>query len=153
MLLASASRHLASKIAENLGCGSQTVRNAIHDFNERGMAALVAGSSVPKQVHAAFDEAEGRVPTADAPPLPREFGKESSLWTLEMVAEVTFEEGLTERRVRGETIRATLSRLLGVSWKRAKRWISSPIPNTNEKKEARSADGSGRRESGVGVGL
>ena len=42
---------------------------------------------------------------------PREFGRDSSLWTLEMAAEVAFEEGSPRARL-GETIRATLSRLL-----------------------------------------
>jgi hypothetical protein len=41
---------------------------------------------------------------------------------------VAFEEGITKRRVSGETIRATLSRLLGDRWQRAKRWITSPDP-------------------------
>jgi hypothetical protein len=45
-----------------------------------------------------------------------------------MAAEAAFEEGLTQRRVSGETIRATLSRLLGIRWLRAKRWITSPDP-------------------------
>jgi hypothetical protein len=66
---------------------------------------------------------------------PREFGIESSLWTLSMAAEVAFEEGITERQVSGETIRATLSRLLGVRWMRAKRWITSPDPLYERKKE------------------
>ena len=38
-------------------------------------------------------------------------------------------------RVSGETIRATLSRLLGVRWMRAKRWITSPDPLYERKKE------------------
>lgn len=38
---------------------------------------------------------------------PREFGYDTSLWTLGMAAEAAFEEGLTDRRVSGETIRAT----------------------------------------------
>jgi hypothetical protein len=59
---------------------------------------------------------------------PREFGHQSSLWTLQMAAEVAFEEGLTEKPISGETIRATLSRVLGVRWMRAKRWITSPDP-------------------------
>ena len=50
-----------------------------------------------------------------------------------MAAEVSFEEGITERRVTGETIRATLSRL-GVRWERAKRWIESPDPEYARKK-------------------
>ena len=64
---------------------------------------------------------------------PRKYGKESSLWTLRMAAEVSFEEGITERRVSGETIRATLARL-GVRWERAKRWIESPDPEYGRKK-------------------
>jgi hypothetical protein len=65
---------------------------------------------------------------------PREFGYESSLWTLEMASEAAFEAGLTQRRVSGETIRATLSRLLGIRWMRAKRWITSPDPFYERKK-------------------
>jgi hypothetical protein len=51
-----------------------------------------------------------------------------------MAAEAAFEEGLTHRRVSGETIRATLSRLLGIRWQRAKRWITSPDPLYERKK-------------------
>ncbi len=59
---------------------------------------------------------------------PRRFGKQTSLWTLEMDAEVCFEERITEGRVTGETVRTTLARL-GVRWLRAKkRWITSPDP-------------------------
>jgi uncharacterized protein (DUF2342 family) len=65
---------------------------------------------------------------------PREFGYETSLWTLEMAAEAAFEARLTDRRVSGETIRATLSRLLGIRWQRAKRWITSPDPLYERKK-------------------
>jgi transposase len=56
ILLASSRGEHPPRIAENLGCGSQTVRNAIHAFNARGLDALKAGSSRPREVHAAFDE-------------------------------------------------------------------------------------------------
>ncbi len=57
ILLASARGERAPQIAKNLGCGQQTVRDAIHDFNERGLDALKASSSRPREeVHAAFDE-------------------------------------------------------------------------------------------------
>jgi hypothetical protein len=39
-----------------------------------------------------------------------------------------------DERVSGETIRATLSRLLSVRWMRAKRWITSPDPLYERKK-------------------
>jgi hypothetical protein len=64
---------------------------------------------------------------------PRNFGKGTSLWTLELAAEVSFEEGLTEERITGESVRATLARM-GVSWERAKRWITSPDPEYARKK-------------------
>jgi transposase len=134
ILLASARGLSPPKIARSLGCSSQTARNAIHAFNERGMDALVEGSSRPKRVHAAFDERRAEALRGMLHRSPREFGYHSSLWTLEMAAEAAFEEGLTRRRVSGETIRATLSRLLGIRWQRAKRWITSPDPLYERKK-------------------
>jgi len=65
---------------------------------------------------------------------PRELGRETSLWTLEMAAQVAFEEGLTKERVSVEAIRSTLMRLLRVRWQRAKRWITSPDPLYERKK-------------------
>lgn len=134
VLLASSRGGEAPQIAENLGCGRQTVRDAIHDFNARGLDALEAGSSRPNRTRAAFDEERAERLRALLHRSPREFGHESALWTLSMAAGVAFEEGLTGRRVSGETIRATLSRLLGIRWMRAKRWITSPDPLYERKK-------------------
>ena len=133
ILLASARRERAPRIAENLGCGSQTARNAIHDFNERGLAALTPGSSRPREVHADFDAGEAESLRQMLHHRPSEFGKEGTFWTLAMAAEVSFEEGITERRVSAETIRVTLARL-GVRWERAKRWMESPDPAYARKK-------------------
>ena len=43
MLLASSRGEEVPQIARNLGCGQQTVRDAIHDFNERGLGMPCAG--------------------------------------------------------------------------------------------------------------
>src|ERR671914_546506 len=64
---------------------------------------------------------------------PRTFDKPTSLWTLELAAQVSFQQGLTPEQVSGETIRATLARL-GVRWQRAKAWITSPDPAYARKK-------------------
>jgi hypothetical protein len=64
---------------------------------------------------------------------PRAFGKPTSLWTLALAAEVAHERGLTEQRVSDETVRQAIGRL-GVGWKRAKRWITSPDPLYAQKK-------------------
>lgn len=137
ILLASVRGQSPPKIAASLGCGSQTARNAIHAFNERALDALVARSSRPRRTHAAFVEEEEEGAAEALKELlhhsPREFGRKTSLWTLADAAQVSFEEGLTERRVSGETVRATLARL-GVRWKRAKRWITSPDPEYARKK-------------------
>jgi transposase len=127
------------EIAKSLGCAQQTVRDAIHDFDHRGLDALVARSSRPRRTREAFDEQSAEALREMLHRSPREFGYESSLWTLEMAAQASFEEGLTRRRVSGETLRATLSRLLGVRWMRAKRWITSPDP-LYERKKAGASD-------------
>ncbi len=135
-LLASADGSNALQIARSLGCHDQTVRNAIRQFNEGGLEeALSRGSSRPRTVHAAFDDQRAEALREMLHRNPREFGRPTGLWTLEMAAEVSFEEGLTEGRVTGETVRATLSRM-GVRWLRAKRWITSPDPEYARKKGA-----------------
>jgi len=103
MLLASSRRNEVPQIAENLGCGQQTVRDAIHDFNDRGLDALTPGSSRPKRTRAVFDENRAEQLREMLHRSPREFGRDSSLWTLEMAAQVAFEEGLVERRVSGQS--------------------------------------------------
>ncbi len=134
ILLASSRGESPPQIAKNLGCSSQTVRNAIHDFDLRGLDALIAGSSRPKRTHAAFGVERSREALQELlHRSPREFGRQSTWWTLAMAAEVSFEEGITEKRVTGETIRATLLRL-GKSWRRAKGWIESPDPEYARKK-------------------
>ncbi len=133
ILLASARGERAPAIARQLGCDDQTVREAIHTFNAKGLAALQPGSRRAKTIHRAFDAAGAEQLRALLHQSPRTFDKPTGLWTLELAAEVSFERGLTAERVSGETIRATLRRL-GVRWKRAKRWITSPDPEYARKK-------------------
>ena len=133
ILLASARGESAPHIARQLGCDDQTVRNAIAAFNTRGLAALRKGSSRPHRFRVAFDLARGEQLRALLHQSPRTFGKSTSVWTLELAADVSFERGLTAGRVSGETIRATVERL-GLRWKRAKRWITSPDPEYARKK-------------------
>jgi hypothetical protein len=46
---------------------------------------------------------------------------------------VSFAEGITPALVSDETIRETLKRM-GLGWKRAKHWITSPDPEYTRKK-------------------
>ena len=135
VLLASARGERAPQIAHSLGCDPQTPRNAIRAFNRCGLASLRRGSSRPHTIHAAFPGEQGGKLRALLHQSPRAFGKATSLWTLELVAQVSFEKGLTPQRVTGETVRATLVRL-GTRWLRAKQWITSPDPAYARKKGA-----------------
>src|SRR5215208_2740598 len=80
ILSASSRGERAPRIALNLGCASQTVRDAIHDFNERGLDALDAKSSRPKKNRDAFDRKSAEALREMLHRSQREFGYESSLW-------------------------------------------------------------------------
>jgi transposase len=138
IVLASARGERAPAIAQHLGCDDQTVREAIRAFNARGTAALQRGSQRAKTSRAAFDPAGAARLRALLHQSPRAFGKPTSVWTLDLAAEVSFEQGLTRSRVSDETIRLTLKRL-DIGWKRAKRWITSPDPAYARKKVAATA--------------
>ncbi len=133
IVLASARGESAPQIARQLGCDKQTVLNAIHAFNCAGLAALRRGSNRPHAPRVAFSAAAREGLRDLLHRSPRDFGKPTSAWTLGLAAEVSFERGLTAERVSAETVRATLERL-GVRWRRAKAWITSPDPEYARKK-------------------
>jgi transposase len=127
ILLASARKETARRIARILGCDDQTVRNVIQKFNAIGLDVLKAGSHRPHNISAAFAPEKIEQLKDILHQSPRNFGKETSLWTLNLLAEVSFSEKVAERLVTGEAIRITLKRF-DISWKRAKHWITSPDP-------------------------
>jgi transposase len=133
ILLASAEGQHTTTIAQTLRGHDQTVRHAIHAFNQRGVAALRPQSSRPHRTPAVF-EADGRERLrALLHQNPRPVGKATSRWTMALAAEVSFAQGLTPRQDSGETIRQAL-KPLGVRWKRAKHWLTSPDPAYVRKK-------------------
>src|SRR5262249_53799557 len=127
ILLASAQGLKPSRIRARLGCSAQTVRNAIRAFHAAGTDCLGEGSHRPRSARPEIDDGGRERLRGLLHRRPRDFGKPTSLWTLALAAEVAFAEGLTARLVSGETIRQALKRL-GVGWKRAKTWITSPDP-------------------------
>ena len=138
IVLASARGAHAAAIARSLGCSEQGVRDALRAFNARGLAALTRRSSRPATTHPASDAAGAERLRELLHRSPREFGRDTGLWTLPLAAEVSCAEGLTAGPVSGETVRATLARL-GVRWQRAKRWIVSPDPAYRRKKASATA--------------
>lgn len=134
ILLASARGERAPAIAYQLGCDDQTVRNVIKGFNTAGLSVLHEGSSRPHRLRTTFSE-EGLERLRDVlHRSPHDFGKQQGLWTLELAAQVSFEQGITPTLVSDESVRRALKRLK-TNWKRAKHWITSPDPLYLKKKQ------------------
>lgn len=133
ILLSSSQGQTPSEIAKRVGRTDQTVRNVIRAFEEEGLVCLVRKSNRPHNLRTIFDESGVEVLREILHQSPRNYEKPTSIWTLELAAEVSFEEGLSSHKVSTETIRSAMKRL-GKSWQRAKHWIVSPDPEYERKK-------------------
>ncbi len=136
ILLASARGEPVGAIAVLVGYSGQAVRQVIHAFHRQGLAVLQPRPRVPHTLYYCFDTPAAERLRELLHQSPRTYGKQTSVWTLELAAEVAYAQGLTAWRVSDETVRATLARM-GVRWQRAKHWIDSPDPEYARKKARR----------------
>jgi hypothetical protein len=152
ILLASTSGKRASQIGAELGCDTDTALNAINAFNRVGLGCLTRGSPVPHTIERGFDAVQTEALRALLHQSPRNFGKETSLWTLELAAEVSFEQGLTPQRVTGKRYGRPYR---GWVWAGRGPSRGSPvlIRSMCEKKRPRPADFAGQPASGICLGL
>lgn len=135
ILLASADGEPVAKIASQLRCARQTVRNVLHDFERRGLACLEHGSNIPLTVEPVLTAEKREQLQVIMHQSPRNFGKNQSQWTLPLLAEVCYEQGLSDWPLSAPTLLDAVVRL-GSSWKRAKHWIVSPDPAYELKKSS-----------------
>ncbi len=136
IVVASAAGERSGQIAPRVGFTTQGVRDVIHAYNRRGLAVLRPGAHHPGVVVSAFDTPRAEALRALLHQSPRTFGQDTSVWTLNLAADVAHAQGLTAERISGVTIRNTLARM-GVRWRRAKEWITSPDPEYARKKARR----------------
>lgn len=136
ILLASAKHQRLKQIAAQLGCSMQTVGNTIRAFHRDNLDCLQAQSSRPKTVQPLFDHAKQEQLRALLHQSPRIFGKCHSRWSLELLAQVCWEQGIVPKQVSGVTIHHTL-KTMGINWRRAKVWIVSPDLQYDLKKHQR----------------
>jgi transposase len=134
ILLASAQGQRPAQIAAALGCASQTVRNSLHAFEQQGPDCLARRSNRPKSARRLLDAPRGERLRELLHQSPRAFGHPQSFWTLQLAAEVCHQQGLSDWGLSPETVRQAVKRL-GLGWKRAKQWISSPDPAYERKKK------------------
>src|SRR3954468_1476103 len=133
ILLASARRDTTPVIAQAVGCSPQAVRNVVRAFETRGLAVLAMQSRRPHTAATLFEAERSQRLKALLHQSPRQYGKVRSTWTLALAVEVCAEHGVTAERVSLETLRDALKRV-GVGWRRAKTWITSPDPQYALKK-------------------
>lgn len=145
ILLASAKRKTASQIAQDLDCASQTVRNVLREFEQRGLDCLTKGANVPCSVQPVLTAEKREQVRAILHQSPRTFGKAQSFWTLKLLAEVCHEQNLSPAVLSGPTILDAIVRL-GSQWKRAKHWVTSPDPLYVLKKTTGPADRFGSKK-------
>jgi transposase len=135
ILLQSDQGQRPSQIAASLGCGVQTVRDALHAFAAEGLDCLDAKPKAPKTAHTVWPKERDDDLRALLHQSPRALGKPTSLWTLPLAAQVCHEKGWTPRVLSGESIRLVFKRL-GIGWKRAKHWLTSPDPQYAREKNS-----------------
>lgn len=134
IILMSADKGMKAKeISERIGQSDQQVRNVLHAFNDNGIGCLTLQSRARHDDQRAYNDEAREQLREIIRQSPREYGYESSLWTLEMLAEVSHQKGLTAYQVHMDTVSQTLMEM-GLNWGRAKHWISSPDENYGSKK-------------------
>jgi transposase len=138
LILGSARGVSVPLLSQQTGYTVQMVRHVIHAFNEQGLTCLVRQSNRPKTAAPVLSEDACQQLQHFLHQSPRLWQKNSSLWSLALLAEVAFEQGLTPHQVSDETVRRALMRLK-VNWKRAKHWITSPDPQYALKKSGENA--------------
>jgi len=136
MLLFSSEGLSINEIASKVGYDHESVRLVLKRFDEEGLKVLEKGSKRPLTSQKSISSENAAKIKELLRHSPREYEKNSSLWTLELVAEISYEQGLSTRKVSTETIRTTL-KALGLNWKRAKDWLISPDPHYAHKKNVR----------------
>lgn len=133
LLMSSDEQLKAKEIAQRLHCSDQCVRDAIRAFEQERLACLREKSRARHSPQASFDKA-GRLWLKQViRQSPRSFGYDSSLWTLDMLAQLAYRAGYIEQLVNPETVSRALAREK-ISWKRAKKRINSPDEHYSVKK-------------------
>lgn len=138
VLMSSQERLTAREIGERLRCSDQCVREAIRAFASGGLESLKPKSRARRDDQQAMDAAGREWLRGVIRRSPREFGFEGSLWTLDWLAELAAREGYTPQVIDRTTMSRLLKRL-GLGWRRAKHWITSP----DSQYEVKKSDGIG----------
>jgi transposase len=105
-------------------------------------------SHARREPQSAFDEA-GRERLREVIRLsPRQFGHETSVWTLALLSETCQHEGIASRPVNSDNVGYVL-REMGIEWRRAKHRIRSPDEHYAHRKKTGPIQVLGRQPTGL----
>jgi transposase len=121
-------------IAEALSVTRRTIERVRKGFTESGLKGCLA--TKPRDHPSRALRLDGRRLQELVHQSPRNFGKKRSTWTLRLLAGTCSEIGIADGKVSYETVRRALKRI-GVAWRRADLWITSPDPHYVQKKARR----------------
>jgi transposase len=136
IVLASNEGQSVPEIYQRFGYPQNSIRQVVHAFNQDKLAALCKKSCRPKTgpaAQAVLDQDKREALRTVLEQSPRAFDKEASFWTLSLLAQVSFEQGITERLLDQDTLGIAVKRL-GLNWKRVRHRIQSPDPAYAHKK-------------------
>jgi transposase len=134
ILLSSAKGKRANQIAAELHCSDQTVRDAIRALEREGLDCLEEKSHARHDEQSAFDAASRERLREIIRLSPRQFGHESGVWTLDLLAETCWQEKISSRPVNRDNVGHVL-REMKISWRQAKKWIRSPDAHYKHRKK------------------
>jgi transposase len=123
-----------ARIAEAIEVSVSTVERTRQKFIRRGLKASLARK--PQDRPNRRPRLDGRRLQELAHQSPRNLGKKRSTWTLQLLADTCSEIGIATGKVSDETVRRTLKRM-GVTYRRAELWMTSPDPLYAQKKARR----------------
>lgn len=149
ILLASARGMTAAQIHDALGCAGQTVRNALRAFDAEGLDCLVQKPTVNKTSRRLVSDANLERLRGILHKSPRLYGKDRSLWTLRLIAEVAKEQQIAPVVLSEPAVHRLMKRL-NASWTRAKNWITSPDSAYDRKKTQGLSDRRGNVSAQLG---
>ena len=129
ILLLSSERLSVRQIAERISCEDRKARNAIKDFNEKGIAALERGKAkgaIPK-----FDSTKKKIILMHFSQKPSKFNYHFTTWTLPRFRKHLIDYGVVES-ISIEKVRQILDEA-GARLTRSKRWQYSPDKEFDKK--------------------
>ena len=104
ILMSADERKTAREISARIGLSDQQIRKVLHAFNETGTSCLKLKSRARHDDQRAYDDEARERLRGLIRQSPREYGYESSLWTLETLAEVSHQQGWITHPVHPDTV-------------------------------------------------